>query len=269
MSIGGVALGGTARSFTSTAYAPAFADDYSGAEWTVQAEVEPGAVVLVLTAPNQRRTFASGMVESVTVTAQGSGYTTGEPTIAFSAPPAGGTTATGRVLGPGSVEVVRVHNGGSGYTSAPTLELYKTGQPAHTTARFEVHVTGGAVTGITILDPGHGYFTTSGWNGRFVGGGGSGASTPACCGSNFRIRRYVTGVEITNPGSGYVAPPTITITGHVATTVPIGSGATAVATLGTFERGNTEIDNLYWARQTLYGKQLLIELADDEAAAGP
>ena len=269
VSIGGVALGGTARSFTSTAYAPAFADDYSGAEWTVQAEVEPGAVVLVLTAPNQRRTVNSGMVESVTVTAPGAGYTTGEPTITFSAPPAGGTTATGRVLGPGEVVRVGVGSGGSGYTtSAPTLELFKSGSPAHTTASFVVHVTGGAVTGVTVTNPGHGYFPTTGWSGRFVGGSGSGAIPGACC-TALRIRRIVTGVEITNPGSGYVDAPTITITGHVPTSIPIGSGATAVAVLGTSQRGNTEIDNLYWARQTLYGRQLLIELADGEAAAGP
>ena len=268
MSIGGVALGGTARSFTSTAYAPAFADDYSGAEWTVQAEVTVGAVVLVLTAPNQQRTLNTGMVESVTVTAQGNGYTTGQPTVTFSAPPVGGTTATGRVLGPGEVIRAVLASGGSGYTSTPTLELFKSGSPAHTTASFEVTVTGGVVTGVTIIDPGHGYFPVTSWSSRFVGGGGSGAAL-GVGGMNLRMRRVVTGVEITNPGSGYTEAPTVTITGHVPTSVPIGSGATAVAVLGTFKRGNTEVDNLYWARQTLYGKQLLIELADDEAAAGP
>ena len=73
VSIGGVALAGEGRSFTSTALEPAFQGDYSGAEWTVSAEVTAGAVALVLTAPNQRTT--SDRVGRVTVTSAGSGYT--------------------------------------------------------------------------------------------------------------------------------------------------------------------------------------------------
>ena len=74
-----------------------------------------------------------------------------------------------------------------------------------------------------------------------------------------RRQAIVTGIRITNPGRGYRAPPTITITGGG------GMNAAAEATLGV--AGNTEADNLYWARQTLYGKQLLLQLPEDEADA--
>ena len=48
-----VSIGGQDLPFTSTSAKPAFASDLSGSEWTVSAEVRAGAVVLVLTAPDQ------------------------------------------------------------------------------------------------------------------------------------------------------------------------------------------------------------------------
>ena len=45
-----VSIGGQELPFTSTSAKPVFASDISGAEWTVDAEVRAGAVVLVLTA---------------------------------------------------------------------------------------------------------------------------------------------------------------------------------------------------------------------------
>ncbi len=101
VSIGGVALAGESRSFTSTLYEPAFEGDYSGAEWTISAEVTPGAVVLVLTAPHQR--INTGEVSHVRITNQGSQYWNGLPTVEFEAPPAGGRRAQGIVQGPGEI----------------------------------------------------------------------------------------------------------------------------------------------------------------------
>ena len=40
-----------------------------------------------------------------------------------------------------------------------------------------------------------------------------------------------------------------------------GSGAAAEAKL--VRRGYDEFDNLYWARRTLYGKQLLVQIPDE------
>ena len=39
-----------------------------------------------------------------------------------------------------------------------------------------------------------------------------------------------------------------------------GSGATAEARV---RSGNTQSDNLYWGRQALYDKELLVEIVDD------
>ena len=74
---------------------PVFASDISGAEWKVAAEVRAGAIVLVLTAPDQS---GGGSVELVTITNPGSGYTS-PPTVSFSAPPPGGAAATGTAVG--------------------------------------------------------------------------------------------------------------------------------------------------------------------------
>ena len=68
----------------------------------------------------------------------------------------------------------------------------------------------------------------------------------------------VRSVTITNPGRGYTSAPAVTIA------APGGSGttATATATLRPAPRGTSQAEHLYYARQTLYGKQLLVQLAD-------
>jgi hypothetical protein len=67
--------------------------------------------------------YGYGMVSGATVTLGGSGYVTA-PAVTFSAPPAGGTTATGTcTLLSGAVSQIQVTSGGSGYTSAPTCTI--------------------------------------------------------------------------------------------------------------------------------------------------
>ena len=64
---------------------------------------------------------ASGSVNGITITNGGSGYGTA-PSVTFSAPPAGGTTATGTaVISGGVVTSVVITNCGSGYASAPSI----------------------------------------------------------------------------------------------------------------------------------------------------
>lgn len=73
-------------------------------------------------------------VDHVNVTAGGTGYT-GSPTVTFSAPPAGGTTATGTVTTSGGVITgVVITNPGSGYVSAPTVTFSGAGTGATGTA---------------------------------------------------------------------------------------------------------------------------------------
>lgn len=63
---------------------------------------------------------AAGVVSATTITG-GAGYTS-VPTVAFSAAPAGGVTATGvAVLTGGVVSAIQITNPGSGYTAAPTI----------------------------------------------------------------------------------------------------------------------------------------------------
>ena len=71
----------------------------------------------------------------------------------------------------------------------------------------------------------------------------------------------VASVTVTNGGSGYPAAPTVTFSAPAG-----GTRATGTAKLA--ESGNDQYQNLYWARQTLDGKQLLVRLADQARAVG-
>ena len=324
-----VSIDGHNLPFTSTSAKPVFASDISGAEWTVAAEVRAGAVTLVLTAPDQTENL--GFVESVRLTNPGSGYTS-VPTVTFDAPPSGGTAATGAAVGPGGVarvtmgalgyyysgccptvtfaaptsgttatgtttmrtEVTRIiiTNTGSGYTSAPTVTIDP--PPAGsggTQATVTVAIQSGSLYSYTMGNRGSGYSLTSPPAVTFSGGGGSGAAarpdvaqrrvtgvtitnpgsgytsaptvtfmtstgggSPQTATGSAALRTEVTSVTVTNRGSGYLSPPDVTITGGG------GSGATARAILA--EGGNDQYHNLFWARQTLAGKRLLVQVAD-------
>ena len=65
----------------------------------------------------------------------------------------------------------------------------------------------------------------------------------------------VTSVKVTNGGSGYTAAPTVTFSAPA-------SGTPATGTAKLAESGNDQYRNLYWARQTLAGKQLLVQMED-------
>ncbi len=109
-------------------------------------------------------------VTGVTITNGGTGYTTA-PTVTFSAPPAGGTTATGTatVSSSGFVTGITITNPGSGYTSMPTVTF--SASPSGTTATATA---GGRVSGITITNGGSGYATAPGIS--FAGGASASAS---------------------------------------------------------------------------------------------
>ena len=69
------------------------------------------------------------------------------------------------------------------------------------------------------------------------------------------VRIGVASVTVTNGGSGYPAAPTVTFSAPA-------SGTTATGTAKLAESGYDQYQNLYWARQTLAGKQLLVQLAE-------
>ncbi len=255
VSIGGVALAGESRSFTSTLYEPAFEGDYSGAEWTISAEVTPGAVALVLTAPHQR--IDRGDLSHVEVTSGGSAYWSGNPIITFAAPPAGGRRAEGVAVGPGVIVAAGTHGGQVGH-SYPTPPVVRVPWPAWhpgSGAEFRVRLgSGGQIVGVDVLNGGSGYWGTSlscRFDPREAQYGNANCSVTK--------RSSITAIELTDRGRGYEAPPDITIT-RVGSN---GGGAVARAVLRG-PTGNSQVENLFWGRQTLYGKELLIEIAPEE-----
>lgn len=67
--------------------------------------------------------YTNTSVRAVTISDGGTAYTTA-PTVTFSAPPAGGTTATGTaVLAGDAVGSITIDYAGSGYTTAPTVTI--------------------------------------------------------------------------------------------------------------------------------------------------
>jgi hypothetical protein len=126
----------------------------------------------------------NGGVRYVTITNRGNGYTS-SPRVAISSAPVGGLTATGiaTMIG-GLIDC----NG----TSALKVQ------------------------GVEIINPGYGYTVAP--SVLFFGGGGAGAAATSTIGSGI-----IGIVSITNAGSGYVTPPTVTISSP-----PVG-GITATA----------------------------------------
>ena len=129
-------------------------------------------------------------------------------------------------LNPGPViTVVRVNDkitainlvsGGSGYTTEPSVIFPDPGANGHP-ARAKANISGGVITSFTILDQGAGY-----------------ASTPAVV-----ITREISGMVVTDAGSGYTKVPGLAFNGGGAYTSPptvtfrggLGGGATATATV--------------------------------------
>ena len=262
ISIGGkelTATGGDPPALTSTSHAPAFDSDLTGAEWTgartaicrgyepdltgadwtVTAEVRTGAVVLVLTAPYL---YNAGPVLYVHLTNGGSGYAS-PPAVTFGA--GGDSDATGVAVGPGMVTGVTVTDAGTGYLSPPAITF--TGGGGADAAATAV-VSEGSVVDVIITNGGSGYTATP--NVVFTAPpSGSSAIGVAV------VERSVTSVMVTH-GAYYRKPPPVTFDGGG------GSGAAGFAVLPYYT-----IDDWSWnlcsARQTLYGKELLVEITGE------
>ena len=141
-----------------------------------------------------------------------------------------GITATANTgIVNGGIRFITVTNRGGGYTSIPTVGISSApvgGKTASAIAKMiggivvcndNTNPSAQSVQSVEIIDPGYGYTTTPGV--RFIGGGGSGAKANATLGDGI-----VGIITITNSGSGYVNPPTITFTG-IST---VSAAATAV-----------------------------------------
>ena len=129
---------------------------------------------------------AAGSINQITVPLSGSGYTV-PPTVTISAPTGNTATVTSTLLG-GKVSLFPVLSG-SGYTSAPTVTISAP--------------TGATPTGATPIT----------------------ATATAILGTGTQAGQVI-GYTIINAGSGYVSPPTVTVS------PPPTTAATAVAVLG-------------------------------------
>ena len=162
-------------------------------------------------------------VVSVVVETGGQAYT--NPSVTFSAPAGGGTTATGTVVTTGSsVTSIAINIGGSGYTSTPTVvigTLWTTG--ATVTVGQQVYYGSNLYT-----------YTVSGVTGAtaptFTSGTATdGTATIAYSGTVATAvatisNGVVNSITMSNEGSGYNAAPIISFTGGG------GTGTTATAT---------------------------------------
>ena len=247
-----VSIGGRDLPLENREYPPVFADDFSGAEWDLDAEVSPGAVTLVLTAEDQ----STRVVKSVRITSPGSGYTA-TPVVSFQ-PPARGRQATGEVvLTPTGVASVSITSGGLCGGAAPGVTFSAPQTPGGVRASGIVIKPGNVVTQVLMQNNGSGYTGTATVTFARCPRQQDAHRDPAR-GTAALQATTVASVRITDAGSGYKP-------GENGVTIAApgsGSQAEGFAVIG--RRGNTEADNLYWARQTLYGKELLIRLAPDE-----
>ena len=200
-------------------------------------------------------TLLNGRVVDVTMTNRGSGYTN-VPLIAFSAAPIQSQTARGTAVVQSGVASVTIDNPGSGYTATPTIWFQAPHDGTAATGTVEMRY---GVASVTITDGGSGY--TSGAPTVTFSAAPSGGTTAA---GTAVIQSWVTSVEVTNGGSGYTSAPRVSFSRP-----PTGAGNTrATGRANLVESGNDQYQNLYWARQTLAGKQLLVQRAD-QAPAGP
>jgi FtsP/CotA-like multicopper oxidase with cupredoxin domain len=116
-------------------------------------------------------TVTGGVVSSITITNPGIGYTT-TPTVTITGGGGSGATATATLVG-NELSAIAVTTGGSGYTSPTVAFNGGTGSGAIGT----VSVTAGAVTAVTMTNPGSGYTTLPAV--VISGGGGTGATATA------------------------------------------------------------------------------------------
>ena len=94
-------------------------------------------------------------VAVVPILTGGTGYTDATASVTFSAPPSGGTTATGTVQTTGGVVTnITITNPGSGYVTAPTVTITDSGSGVNATASslLSYFPTTGLVAGVAFLD---------------------------------------------------------------------------------------------------------------------
>lgn len=193
---------------------------------------------------NDQFTLSYGGGFAGTATTDKSGNYSGGVTItnvgSYSSVPAGGgnVTVTGTdsksktcsftVQFTGGVQIASLNlTSGGEYVSGPTPSLSgPVAVPAAPTvnATWTAGANNGKIGNVQITNAGTGFTSSSSCSYTlvFTGGGGSGAA--GCADSSGGVVTALTGITLTNPGSGYLTAPTVVISGP-------GSGASATAYL--------------------------------------
>ena len=155
-------------------------------------------------------TVANGGIDGITVSQEGSGYTPGE-IIDLTITDTGGTgaSATVPVAADGSISadaVITVTNG-TGYSENVSVSLDKPDPFNGTEVSFNVTVTNGDITAITVDQAGSGYTNVAGTDATLVITDNEGNGASARVTVNFD--GTINAVQITNNGSGYSANVTV------------------------------------------------------------
>lgn len=187
--------------------------------------------------PIPQNPFQGSGVQSITLTAPGTGYTS-VPAVSLTAAPLGGVNAVAYA----SLEVASgtVNNKGGAYILNDTL--YLSNGIVLRVDSLDVP-SGGGVNTFTILNRGY-------------VGSGSVPSNPVAVvstvsgfgvGANFNFVWRVGSLGISNPGAGYSVAPTVTFTGGG------GSGAAGTTALGAPSAGNPTVPGFFQQRLFLAG----------------
>lgn len=148
----------------------------------------------------------TGGVAAVTITNSGASYTT-STTLAFSGGGGSGAVAVITGLFNGAITQISITNPGSGYTSAPTIAA--SGGGSGFTATVDVRY--GQLASVVIDAGGSDYLD----NPQVIFSAPDSTSQPTLQAQGVAIisAGAVSSVTITEPGLGYITPPTITFVG--------------------------------------------------------
>ncbi len=155
----------------------------------------------------------------------------------------GETASASAVIRTGYIRTLTLLNDGSGYTSTPTVSISTSRDPAGVNASAVAITTSvGGVFSIKelILTNAGGAAYSVAPSIRILGGGGSGAI--ATCGIE-TVQKGVISYTVTESGSGYTVPPTVTVAspGTGTTAVPVSVIDVSNTTLQSIRAGNPGI----------------------------
>jgi hypothetical protein len=168
------------------------------------------------------RMNAFGPVTALTLTNPGSGYTSA-PTVTIGSPTGGSPVqATATATVGALVSSISVASGGAGYSSTPTVTI---NDSTGSGATAQATVVGGAITAITVTNPGSLYTAPTVTINDATGTGAT--ATASVVGSH----GVLYALNLTNGGEGYTTTPVITVAAPTGTG-PVTALATATVLLG-------------------------------------